>query len=148
MQPTTLLPVLAGSVSAIGINCKGSSECGVTGGRSTDILRTVQHIDGGRTYYNGQRIACWDSRLGTGLCAMLKSTGGIKGDLIKTLVQDIVNHGCTKCGSVPVFYNSGDNDASHHGELTINYVSSTGGCNGLCLGGRGRLSRYGEWGIR
>ncbi|KAL6691475.1 killer toxin [Trichoderma pleuroticola] len=117
---------------AAGINCNGNSLCGGVGGRSTDILNYVQGINTGRTYQNGEHIACWESALGTGICAFLQGTGGITGDLIKVLVQDIVNHGCRVCGSVPVFFNSGDNNSNDHGELTINYVGSTGGCNGLC----------------
>lgn len=127
-----IIAALAAGAMAQGINCNGSSQCGNTGGRTTDILNSVQGIDTGRTYQNGEHIACWESSLGTGICAFLQSTGGITGDLIKELVQDIVNHGCTVCGSVPVFFNSGDNNINDHGELTINYVGSTGGCNGLC----------------
>ncbi|KAJ5394693.1 hypothetical protein N7509_000246 [Penicillium cosmopolitanum] len=127
-----LIPALALSVSALGINCQGSSQCGNVDGRSTDILASVQKIDPNRTYFNGQRIACWKAGAGDGLCAFLQGTGGIQGSLIPELVQDLVNHGCTRCGSVPVFFNSGDNNINDHGELTINYVLSTGGCNGLC----------------
>lgn len=124
--------VITASIAAgQGINCNGSSQCGITGGRSADILAAVQNIDTGRTYQNGEKIACTD-KLGVGICAFLQGTGGITGDLIKTLVQDLVNHGCKVCGSVPVFFNSGDNNINDHGELTINWVASTDECSGLC----------------
>lgn len=127
-----LISTMAIGTSALGINCRGSAECGNTGGRATDILNYVQKIDNNRWYQNGEHIACWKSQLGTGLCAFLQGTGGIPGSLIKELVQDVVNHNCHVCGSVPVFFNSGDNDINTHGELTINYVAKVGNCNGLC----------------
>ncbi|KAL7956709.1 hypothetical protein V8C34DRAFT_306390 [Trichoderma compactum] len=75
---------------AQGINCDGSSQCGNTGGCSTDILNFVQGINTGRTYQNGEHIACCESSLGNGICAFLQGTGGITGDRIKELVQDIL----------------------------------------------------------
>jgi hypothetical protein len=41
---------------------------------------------------------------------------------IKTLAKRIVDHGCESCGSVPVFFDKGDNDVKSQGELTFNYV--------------------------
>jgi len=73
--------------------------------------------------------------VGGGPCAFLANTGGILGSGIQQLVQDIVNHGCGVCGSVPVFFNSGDNDEGDHGSLVIDFVSDTSGCNGLCTEG-------------
>ncbi|KAJ2981449.1 hypothetical protein NQ176_g2014 [Zarea fungicola] len=131
LQTTAIIAFLAVKASALGINCQGSSQCGPTFGGPSDILASVQNIDPNHTYQNGEYIACAQNDLGTGKCAFLQGTGGITGDLIKTLVQDIVNHGCDKCGSVPVFFNAGDNDPNTHGILTINFVNSPG-CNGLC----------------
>ncbi|PON27290.1 hypothetical protein TGAM01_v203671 [Trichoderma gamsii] len=72
------------------INCRGSAACVRTSQQnSQNILNAVQGIDTGRTYQNGERIACAGN-----ICAFLENTGGITGDLIQELVQDLVNTGC------------------------------------------------------
>lgn len=58
---------------------------------------------------------------GTGICAFFQNTnGGGSGALAKQKAQDLINHGCSKCGSCPT--QSGNNVAD--GELTVNWVSS------------------------
>ncbi|KAF5550964.1 KP4 killer toxin [Fusarium mexicanum] len=118
MHFTTLLAsaALALGVSAEGINCHGSSNCA--------------NLNDNKWYYNGQHIACWQNVAGTGFCAFLQNTGGLPGKDIKRLLQERVNHGCAKCGSVPAFYSS-DNDLKSHGMLTVNYVAKPN-CNGIC----------------
>lgn len=118
-------------VSGLGINCRGSVLCDNPSFKLTTLLADVQKIDNNRWYQNGEHIACWENVAGGGLCAFLQGTGGIPGSLIKTLLQDLVNHNCHACGSIPVFFPS-DNNIASHGELTVNAVHSTGGCNGLC----------------
>ncbi|KAG9498071.1 hypothetical protein J7337_010960 [Fusarium musae] len=132
MHFTTLIAsaVLALGVSAEGINCHGSSNCANAGFKLTGLLRTAQDLNDNKWYYNGQHIACWQALDKTGFCAFLQNTGGLPGKDIKRLLQELVNHGCAKCGSVPAFYPS-DNDIKSHGMLTVNYVSKTN-CNGLC----------------
>lgn len=130
---TLAAAMAATQVSALGINCRGSGTCGIAGGKSTDLNDAIQGgIDVHRTFYNGEHIACLENLAKGGICAFLQGTDGIDGGRIKWLSQDIVNHGCSKCGSVPVFFNEGDNDVNTHGQLTFNYVSDAGGCNGLC----------------
>ncbi|KAH8669358.1 killer toxin [Ilyonectria robusta] len=132
MHVTSLLSVaaLALGISAEGINCHGSSNCANVGFKLTDLLGYAQGLNNDRWYQNGQHIACWKSLSGSGFCAFLQNTGGLPGREIKRLLQELVNHGCAKCGSVPAFYPS-DNDISHHGMLTVNFVSKTN-CNGIC----------------
>ncbi|KAL4724560.1 hypothetical protein ACLX1H_008001 [Fusarium chlamydosporum] len=117
---TTVL--LAVGVSAEGINCKGSSNCGNIGFKLTDMRDTAEGLDDNRTYYNGEHIVCWENYAKTGFCAFLQGSGGMLGSDIKRLLQELVNHGCSRCGSVPVFF-PGDNDIRDHGFLTVNYVS-------------------------
>ncbi|KAM4056042.1 kp4 domain-containing protein [Hirsutella rhossiliensis] len=121
---------LVAGASAEGINCHGSSNCGNVGFKLSGLRNTAQGLDDNRWYQNGQKIACWQARDGSGFCAFLQNTGGIPGREIKRLLQELVNHGCAKCGSVPVFFPQ-DNDINSHGILTVNYVRSTG-CNGIC----------------
>ncbi|KAJ2976952.1 hypothetical protein NQ176_g4648 [Zarea fungicola] len=135
MQFTTLFLALAAAVSvqATGINCEGNNLCDNPTFHLKDIVSAINsNIDTSRTYQNGEHIACQRNTAGSGICLFLQGTGGITGDLIKTLAQDIVNHGCKRCGSVPVFFDSGDNNISDHGELTANFVGNTGGCSGVC----------------
>ncbi|KAJ3490896.1 hypothetical protein NLG97_g5693 [Lecanicillium saksenae] len=121
---------LAVGASAEGINCHGSSNCGNAGFKLSDLRNTMDGIDDNRVYQNGQHIACWENLARTGFCAFLQNTGGIRGSDVKRLMQELVNHGCSKCGSVPVFFPK-DNDINSHGILTVNYVGSPK-CNGIC----------------
>ncbi|KAJ2978107.1 hypothetical protein NQ176_g4002 [Zarea fungicola] len=133
MHFTTLLITLAttlGSVSA-GINCNGSGNCPGIVGDVDGIINLASEIDDNRVYQNHENIVCIQSALGNGLCAFLQNTGGIRGDTIKSLVAQLKGHGCKKCGSIPVFFPS-DNSESAHGILTINAVTSTHGCDGVC----------------
>ncbi|KJZ75582.1 hypothetical protein HIM_05045 [Hirsutella minnesotensis 3608] len=122
---------LAAGVAAEGINCHGSSNCGNVGFRLSDLRNVAQGVDDNRWYQNGQHIACWQALNGSGFCAFLQGTGGLPGREIKRLLQELVNHGCAKCGSVPAFYPK-DNDIRTHGMLTVNWVHSTGGCQNVC----------------
>ncbi|KAF9773946.1 hypothetical protein IL306_008147, partial [Fusarium sp. DS 682] len=132
MQFTTLFAaaLLALGVSAEGINCHGSSNCGNAGFKLTDLLRDAQGLDDNRWYQNGEHIVCWENLAHTGFCAFLQNTGGLPGKDIKRLLQELVNHGCAKCGSVPAFYPS-NNDNNAHGILTVNYVYKPN-CIGIC----------------
>jgi len=114
-----------------GINCEGNANCPGVVGSLSEIKSFANGADDNRFYQNGEHIACVESLAGTGLCAFLQNTGGVPGSSIKTLLQDLLDHGCKKCGSVPVFFPSDNNDGDH-GILTVNEVGSTGGCNGLC----------------
>jgi hypothetical protein len=55
-------------------------------------MNDICNMDPSTTFSNGQHIACE-----AGICAFLQNVGALC-----TLAQDIVNHGCKSCGSVPV----------------------------------------------
>ncbi|TFK26856.1 killer toxin [Coprinopsis marcescibilis] len=117
---STLLLVATSSVSALGINCRGNSNCGGTLCQLTDLLAQANRLPDGNIYFPGQHIVCCgDNAIASGLCAFTQSTSeNITGARVKELLQGLVNHGCGKCGSNP-FQN---NDVSQ-GQLTVNWVS-------------------------
>jgi hypothetical protein len=111
-------------------------------------------------YSNGQHIVCVGSDLPIsisispgdspvsvtlgggvpigGICAFLQSlpTGTtLTLAQIKTLTDDIINHDCKTCGSVPITYPDNENVDSV-GELTYNFVSEENfTCDGTCISG-------------
>ncbi|KAF7586542.1 hypothetical protein BBP40_008697, partial [Aspergillus hancockii] len=96
------------SAVALGINCRGSGGCagsGAAGGQGTrlsQIKKQIDKVDNNRHFNNGEHIACIENKLGTGICAFFQNTsGGGSGADAKRLIQDLINHGCTACGSVP-----------------------------------------------
>jgi hypothetical protein len=101
---------------SLGINCFGSFQCGpILDPVMSDIANViVNQIDRNRFYNNGEHIAC------AGIfCAFLQNSGGAPGSSIVPLIQDLRNHGCKVCGSVPLFFPQGDNNV-RDGELTVN----------------------------
>ena len=144
--PTLALMALASScVTALGINCQGSSKCDrfinakPTLSAADSLRREIAaHVSDSRWYQNGQQIVCIDGRgpriisQDGSICAFLQGTGGISGKEIKTLARRIVEHGCKTCGSVPVYFDKGDNDVKTHGELTFNYVDRNTAGDGKC----------------
>jgi hypothetical protein len=107
---TTALVPAASNVSALGINCKGSSNCGSLA-PDLAIASIRNYVDLNRFYTNGEKIACEtrDDEIGASqsyaTCAFCQNGGGAPGNSIKTLSQDLVDQGCTACGNTP-FYNS------------------------------------------
>jgi hypothetical protein len=69
-------------------------------------------------FAEGQQIACEGS-----ICAFIQNAGGAWSWQIKTLAQDLADHGCKICGSVPIGF-PGTNDVSQ-GQLTFNYVDTS-----------------------
>ncbi|KAJ7286381.1 Kp4-domain-containing protein [Mycena rebaudengoi] len=113
-------------VSFLGINCRGSSGCSGKPGNVASLLTGyINGVSDATNFNNGQQIACVDS-----ICAFLQNTNGKNGQQIKAVVGNIVNHGCTVCGSVPTDY-PGGNDVSA-GQLTFNFVSNPACTAGLC----------------
>ncbi|KAK8034253.1 hypothetical protein PG993_009248 [Apiospora rasikravindrae] len=103
MQISNLLFLTSLATGALaGINCRGSSNCGGTLCKLTDIL---------------------SQRYRRGLCAFVQGNfnGQITASKAGDLLQDLVNHGCNKCGSVPVDFPGSNDDGN--GILTVNYVS-------------------------
>jgi hypothetical protein len=114
-------------VANLGINCRGSSNCGLTtvDGIANRLVEYIQQIPDDAWYDNGQHIACYDF-----ICAFLQGTGGTWGSILKQLAPYIPDHGCTACGSVPYYFPQGDNNVAD-GQLTFNYVDNDCGY-GLC----------------
>ena len=132
-----LTSLASSCVTALGINCQGSSNCvyfrpNNPGPNVAESLRQriVAQVSDNTWYPNGQHLACVDGQVRAdpftsygSVCAFLQGTGGLPGNEIKTLAQRIVEHGCKTCGSVPVYFDKGDNDVKSHGQLTFNFVS-------------------------
>lgn len=72
MLVQSLLPILFSviSVSALGINCRGSGLCPVSGGSLDGVIGLVEKIDGVKSFKPGEQIAC-----DANLCAFTQSTG-------------------------------------------------------------------------
>lgn len=62
MRPSAFLPLpsAASSVSALGINCRGSALCdiGFVGGNLAGLIKLVEDIPDGKTFNPKQHIAC------------------------------------------------------------------------------------------
>ncbi|KAF2420321.1 killer toxin [Tothia fuscella] len=135
---TAILALTVASVaSALGINCQGSSQCSQgTGEVSRKLTGYINQIDSNRWINNGDLIACVREPHGGdsngAICAFMQGTGGETAGVLKGLAQDLVNHGCNKCGSVPLFFDQGDNNPNDHGILTFNYVGNGCGKSGVC----------------
>lgn len=126
----TLLAV-SSSTWALGINCQGSSKCN---GAPKDTLQQIYNlienqIDPNFFFPDGRQIACSSS-----ICAFLQKSQGASGSLIRTILDDLKNHNCKVCGSVPTLFRNGTNDINF-GELTLNFVSQPcGDASAPCLG--------------
>ncbi|KAJ4250136.1 hypothetical protein NW762_011947 [Fusarium torreyae] len=108
-----------------GINCHGSSTCGVGGighsddGDLKDVRDAVASGDEGN-FANGEHVACIPFVTGH-LCAFYQNIGGrtFTKEQTVTFLDQLREHGCFKCGSIPT--DPGNNVAN--GELTVNFVS-------------------------
>jgi hypothetical protein len=138
-----MMALAASCVTALGINCRGSVICdSFTNTNNPDLSAAESlrreinaYVSDSRWYQNGQKIVCIDGGpevLRHSICAFLQGTGGYPGNEIKVLAQRIVEHGCNTCGSVPLFFDQGDNDVNSHGELTFDYVDRSSDGDGMC----------------
>ena len=124
--------------TALGINCRGASECSIHQAETANgLYRLAQYINStapNATYYaDGTKIACLpgakDQNEGNGgLCAYLQNGANATGATLMLLTAALLKHGCKKCGSVPT---QPGNDV-RKGELTFNWNSHANGCDGLC----------------
>ncbi|ATY60061.1 Killer toxin, Kp4 [Cordyceps militaris CM01] len=128
MKTATLLclaSALGGCVSGLGINCRGSGFC-PSDGAAGNLINLKAIVDGiadrGRGYATGQQIACTGS-----LCAFFQNGASGTAGQASALLQQLLDHGCKKCGSVPT---QPGNDVSR-GELTVNIVGDAH-CQGAC----------------
>ncbi|KAK0517286.1 hypothetical protein JMJ35_000441 [Cladonia borealis] len=120
MRPSVIFSILfsAISVTALGINCRGSALCtiGILGGSLTGVIELVGNISATDEFAPGEHIACQGH-----LCAFTQKYGDSfsAGDALP-LLQGLAAHGCNYCGSNPILPG---NDVST-GEVTVNYVAS------------------------
>ena len=105
--------------------------CHWTVGQISDLMVDIEGIDPNRHYKDDEHIVCVQSKAGTGICAFLQHTGGLQGKDVRPLLGMLRDHGCDRCGSIPLGLPQGDNDDNKYGILTVNYVFKTN-CNGLC----------------
>ncbi|MCJ1229995.1 hypothetical protein MMC12_006666 [Toensbergia leucococca] len=124
---------------ALGINCRGSSHCSRSistfGGQLIDVF--IQLLRGSpamNIYGAGAHIAClpavkvWSG----GFCVFTQGPHvpyGVSADFVLLKLQELHDHGCGICGSVPL---TEDNDPEIAGIMTVNFVSGGGICPGLC----------------
>ena len=127
-------PLLLLPSAFAGINCEGSTGCATSGDTISALLSDAKDITDSRFYTNGDQILCQAQHdSGGGICAFLQNTGGAPGSSIQPLLQALVDHGCERCGSVPLYYPEGDNNDGDHGILTVDYVSHIDfPCEGPC----------------
>ena len=126
---------------SMGLNCQGSAIMCI-GATQYGVMHTLRDymyaIPHGYRYYAGQNIACmvhhvWPNpwiTLGF-YCAFMQgniSSEGADGAEIQLKMQQMIEHHCMGCGSVPI---SEDNDPQKLGILTVNYVRQSE-CEGLC----------------
>ena len=124
-----------------GLNCQGSKIMCV-GADQMGVMHTLRDymyaIPHGYRYYAGQKIACMKHEVYPSpwiswgfYCAFMQgniSEEGEDGALIQLKMQQMIEHHCLGCGSVPI---SDDNDPRISGILTVNYVRQSE-CEGLC----------------
>lgn len=105
-------------VEALGINCRGSAECQAEFfDDAAHLTNLINGIDPARWYNDGEQIVCVAN-----MCAFLQNTqNGASGATVQSLAHFIPEHGCHACGSVPLYFASGDNDVAD-GELTYNFA--------------------------
>ena len=148
MSTHTIIPLLIlisllsllSSVHSLGINCRGSAMCdGVKilpdSNGSTNLIKQFRYAVGlnfTRVYLPYDHIACSRTHPAGGICLFTEGDSlpeqGTNASVIYKALEYLVDHGCTKCGSVPL---SGDNDPNKVGWVTSNYVA-WGVCHGIC----------------
>ncbi|KAF2635975.1 killer toxin [Massarina eburnea CBS 473.64] len=118
---------LSTQATALGINCRGSSNCISTQlGKVSlqEIINTANQVGDHHIFQNGEHVACVQGRglAGGSLCAFPQGTnGGIEGWKAKQLLGFLKDHNCGNCGSVPVNFPN-DNNVGSAGQLTVNWV--------------------------
>ena len=148
---STLLLLLSLSLraTALGINCRGSSECGTVAmsweddfnlpadtydalayGNASVILGGPLNND--TTFAYGEHIVCRPRKTKPGgICLFAQhntTSPTVTAAKIIEGVGNINKHNCHVCGSWPL---SGDNDPNKQGILTFNYVLHPA-CEGVC----------------
>lgn len=123
---TTTL-ALGAHVTALGINCRGSSQCGSMGSTNLDRLIDAVNTNGypdNKIWYQGEQIACvWSTGAAFGrLCAFTQGVDQLEQWKARQLLSFLKDHNCGGCGSVPRNYPN-DNNVNSAGMLTANFVA-------------------------
>lgn len=126
-----LLLTAVSSAGALGINCQGDGNC-FNGNQLQQFYNLADGLQQGRFYQNDERIMCqpYSGLAGGAFCLFLSGTGfGAPASSFKTLIKDLMDHGCQACGSIPLFFPDGDN-SPNRGVLKSDWVSGskTGAC--------------------
>ncbi|TQV90463.1 Killer toxin, Kp4/SMK-like, core [Cordyceps javanica] len=118
------------TATALGINCRGSGACNLNDASLKEVLTQVRQIqaqgNGGHHYNTGVQLACSGGKYSS-ICAFYQNGASGTADRAAELLQGLVDHGCSQCGSNPT---EPGNDVSK-GELTVNIVSAPC-CSGNC----------------
>lgn len=124
------------SRSKSGINCDGSSDCGLitSGSVLPDLQDGVNALPISASYQAGDQLACINVKgLPGGICASVGSNTPTfvnsasstddenTTNLAAEVLQDLINHKCQQCGTAPT--NRTGNDLSG-GSIVVNYVTS------------------------
>ncbi|KAH7246685.1 killer toxin Kp4/SMK [Fusarium tricinctum] len=117
------LAATVGLSEALGINCRGSGLCVGNKGAITQMAGQLRAIDSSKTFSEGQHITCVEiDNIGEpSICLFYQQTGSRTFTVAQTqaLFQQILDHGCKLCGSVPL-----DGGDVKNGELTVNAVTN------------------------
>ena len=118
MRLIFILPFASVAVS-LGINCRGSSNCGLTPKcHLSDLILQTNDLDPNTDFAPGDHIACCGIP-GGNICAFVQSTDQhINAGQAVAYLEGLHEHGCEGCGSIPFQ----DNDVDE-GQLTVNWVS-------------------------
>lgn len=131
-RSTTITPKTRSTTSknplnarALGINCRGSSNCGIGGifgteGASLSDVRDAVAAGPEGVFANGQQIACQPHAFGR-LCAFYQNIGDRTFDKAQSVafLDNLLAHKCGNCGSIP----TDDGNDTSKGQLTVNFVS-------------------------
>ncbi|KAH7186243.1 killer toxin Kp4/SMK [Fusarium flagelliforme] len=117
------LAATASLSEALGINCRGSGLCVGNKGAITQMAGQLRVIDSSKTFSAGEHITCVEiDNIGDpSICLFYQQTGDLRFTVAETqaLFQQILDHGCKLCGSVPL-----DGRDVKNGELTVNAVTN------------------------
>ncbi|KAK5993530.1 hypothetical protein PT974_06963 [Cladobotryum mycophilum] len=130
MQFLSTLLFISGAAASI-IACRGSAVCGSDPGASVQTIHDqVQSLvaNGGasKKFETNQQIAC-SQTTDQSFCAFYTNGGSGTAQNALQQLQNLMNHGCKKCGSVP----SGSSPNGADGLLTVNWVKDAC-CQGNC----------------
>ena len=120
------------------------ADCSGTRDTMRRLRCVIQRADPQRKYHDGEKIACLRGDIAFGhptdgstnegaVCVWPERSNqvdGIVGWKLGSLMQDLVEHGCRGCGSIPQGYHWGDNNPKD-GILKVDFVQGFSECKFL-----------------